>query len=190
MYIHHIASSDSPSASASASVSLIQLVPNKSCDCEHAALGGAVGAGQIYEMASNQNSVDDNLTPIWPAEVATILGEVPDRLRLNAGLRTLLQQGPAIRPNIANPRYNAPFIDFYATRGESKSPRKQFFVYVLTVLPTVLSLSLSLLQGHMCGWLPRDSQPPTRAQTPRPASLGGPPGLQKQYRHGETFSTA
>ena len=83
--------------------------------------GGAVGAGQIYEVASNQNNVDDNLTPIWPAEVATILGEVPDRLRLNAGLRTLLQQGPAVRPNTANPRFNSPYIDYYATRGESTS---------------------------------------------------------------------
>jgi hypothetical protein len=71
-------------------------------------------------MSSNENAIDDNLTPIWPAEVANILGEVPDRLHLNAGQRVLLGQGPAIHPSSGTgywSPFNFPFVDYVGTGG-------------------------------------------------------------------------
>ena len=76
----------------------------------------AIGGGQILGMASNQLSIDDCLTAVWPAEVADVLGEVPDRLSLISANNTLLSQGFAVSPNVS-PRYNDPYMDYHATRG-------------------------------------------------------------------------
>lgn len=75
------------------------------------------GGGQLFGMASNIMVIDDTLTAVHPAEVADILGEIPNRAQLIAANTTLMKQGPAVRPNPEQPRYNAPYIDYTATRG-------------------------------------------------------------------------